>query len=70
LTEYAVIYEKAADGGWGAYTPDIPGVVSAGDTREETERNMKEAISLHLSELRRLGVSPPEPRNSVGTVTV
>jgi len=70
LTEYVVIYEQAGDGSWGAYSPDIPGVISAGDTREEVERNMREAIRLHLDELRRRGQPIPESRNIVGTVTV
>jgi predicted RNase H-like HicB family nuclease len=69
LTEYVVIYEQAEDGGWGAYSPDIPGVVSAGDTREEVERNMRDAIRIHLDELRRRGQPVPKPHNFVGTVT-
>ena len=69
MTEYVVIYEQAGDGGWGAYSPDVPGVVSAGDTREEVERNMHDAIRSHLDELRRRGQAVPEPHNFVGTVT-
>lgn len=70
MTEYIVIYERATDGAWGAYSPDIPGVVSAGDSRGEVERNMREAIRLHLDELRRRGEPIPEPHNFAGTVAV
>jgi predicted RNase H-like HicB family nuclease len=35
LSEYVVIFEQAGDGGWGAYLPDLPGVVALGDTRDE-----------------------------------
>ena len=28
MSEYVVIYEQAEDGGWGAYLPDVPGVVA------------------------------------------
>ncbi len=28
MTEYLVIFERADDGGWGAYLPDLPGVVA------------------------------------------
>ncbi len=28
VSEYIVIYEQAEDGGWGAYLPDLPGVVA------------------------------------------
>lgn len=70
MTEYVVIYERADDGGWGAYSPDLPGVISLGDTRAEIEQNMRAAIQLHLDELRRRGQATPEPRNFVGTVAV
>lgn len=38
MTRYVVLYEQADDGGWGAYLPDLPGVVAGGETREEVER--------------------------------
>jgi predicted RNase H-like HicB family nuclease len=70
LNEYVVIYEKADDGGWGAYSPDLPGVITLGDTRDEVELNMREAIRAHLDELGRSGQPMPETRSVVGTVTV
>jgi predicted RNase H-like HicB family nuclease len=39
----------------------LPGEVAAGDTVEETERLMREAIVLYLEELRASGESIPEP---------
>jgi hypothetical protein len=35
MSEYVVILERADDGGWGAYLPDLPGVVAIGTTRKE-----------------------------------
>jgi predicted RNase H-like HicB family nuclease len=35
MSEYVVIYEQSDDGGWGAYIPDLPGVVALGTTRDE-----------------------------------
>jgi predicted RNase H-like HicB family nuclease len=29
MSEYLVVYEQADDGGWGAYLPDLPGVIAA-----------------------------------------
>ncbi len=52
MTEYLVIYEQTGDGGWSAYSPDVPGVIAAGATREEVERLMQEAIPFHLDALR------------------
>ena len=33
---------------YGAYSPDVPGCVAVGDTREEVEQLMKEALQEHL----------------------
>jgi predicted RNase H-like HicB family nuclease len=41
---YTVIYEKGATS-WGAYVPDLPGVIKVGDTREEVEGLIREAMS-------------------------
>ncbi|MGA3028989.1 MAG: type II toxin-antitoxin system HicB family antitoxin [Bryobacteraceae bacterium] len=57
---YAVIFEQA-ESKWAAYVPDLPGCVSTGRTLEETERNVREAISGHLRTLREFGEPIPEP---------
>ena len=44
--KYLVVYERA-DGNYSAYVPDLPGCVATGDTREEVEANIKEAIAFH-----------------------
>ena len=44
---YRVVYEQAPRN-WAAYSPDLPGCVSTGRTRQEVERNMREAIAFHL----------------------
>ena len=66
---YAVVIEKA-EGNYSAYAPDLPGVVAAGDSVEETERLMREAIVLYLDELRASGESIPEPTSVARTVEV
>lgn len=47
--------------GYSAYSPDLPGCVSTGATREEVERNMSEAIRFHLDGLRQEDFEVPEP---------
>ncbi|MGH2712717.1 MAG: type II toxin-antitoxin system HicB family antitoxin [Thermoleophilaceae bacterium] len=69
MTEFAVIYEQDADGGWSARAADLP-VYAVGDTRQEAEREIRSAIALHLSVLRERGEAAPSPRSVVGTVTV
>lgn len=58
--KYAVIIEKGPNN-YSAYVPDLPGCVSTGNTLEEVERNMREAIALHLEGLEEEGEPIPEP---------
>jgi predicted RNase H-like HicB family nuclease len=44
---YRIIYEQGLQN-WSAYSPDLPGCVSTGATREDAERSMREAIPFHL----------------------
>ncbi len=59
--KYYVIYERAADGGWGAYPPDLPGVGVVADTREEAHDSVRKAIELHLKGMRADGETIPKP---------
>ncbi len=52
MSTYAIIIERADDGGFGAWSPDVPGYVALGDTETETLAEMAEAIRLHLEVLR------------------
>ena len=66
---YTIVVERA-EGNFSAYAPDLPGVVAAGDSVEETERLMREAISLYLEELRASGEAIPEATSVARTVEV
>jgi predicted RNase H-like HicB family nuclease len=61
MNRYLVIIEPTPTG-FSAYSPDLPGCVSTGRTREEVEGNMKEAIEFHLDGLREEGQPIPQPR--------
>jgi predicted RNase H-like HicB family nuclease len=63
------VIERADDGSYGAYVPDLPGCVAAGDTRDQAEQLIREAIPLHLASLREHGDSIPQPQTTVTTVT-
>ena len=67
--KYVVIVEKTGNG-YSAYLPDLPGCVAAGDTVEETERLIQEAITYHLEALRKNGDPIPEPSTSAQLVEV
>lgn len=64
---YAVVIEKA-DGNYSAYVPDLPGCVAAGDTVEETDQLIREAIEIHLRGMREDGLPVPEPTSRVDYV--
>jgi predicted RNase H-like HicB family nuclease len=68
MNYYLVIYERAEDGAWGAHSPDVEGVFALGETREEVEARMAEALSAHLSYLRESGKPVPEPHTDAGRV--
>lgn len=67
MMRYAVVIERRSDS-YGAYVPDLPGVISIGDTEEEAMANIREAIALHLAGLREAGDEIPEPRTSVTVI--
>jgi predicted RNase H-like HicB family nuclease len=55
-----IVVEKT-ETGYSAYSPDVPGCVATGATREEVEREMREAIAFHLDGLRADGAGLPKP---------
>jgi len=69
MHRFLVIVEKA-DGTYSAYSPDLPGCVATGATREETEERMHEAIELHIEGLKEDGLPVPLSRSSAIYVAV
>ena len=59
--KYAVVIERA-EKNYAAYVPDLPGCVATGDTLEQTETSIREAIEFHIDGLREDGVPVPEAR--------
>jgi predicted RNase H-like HicB family nuclease len=66
---YTVIFEKGP-ASWGAYVPDLPGVISVGDSREEVEQLIQEAMAFHLEGMREEGIPIPAPSSFAGAVEV
>jgi len=66
---YTVIYEKGRTS-WGAYGPDLPGVITVGDSREEVEHLIVEAIELHLEGMREEGLPIPAPSSFAGAIEI
>jgi predicted RNase H-like HicB family nuclease len=62
MKRYLIVVEETQTG-FSAYSPDLPGCISTGRTREDVEKNMQEAIALHLDGMREEGQSLPEPHS-------
>ncbi len=60
---YLVVIEKGPTS-FGAYSPDLPGCIAVGDTREEVSALMREAVVFHLEGMRQGGEPIPEPTAS------
>jgi predicted RNase H-like HicB family nuclease len=50
MHRFLVVIEKA-NGNFSAYSPDLPGCVATGKTREQVARNMHVAIQMHVQGL-------------------
>lgn len=66
---YLVIIEGSGNS-YSAYSPDLPGCVAAGESVEEVEQLMREAIPLHIESLRAHGDPVPEPQSSARYIAV
>ncbi|MXZ69559.1 MAG: type II toxin-antitoxin system HicB family antitoxin [Acidimicrobiia bacterium] len=68
MTNYIAVIEKTGNG-YGAYVPDLPGCIAAGDTLEETESLICEAVGYHIEMLRANGDLVPEPQATAHLVS-
>ena len=65
MRKYAIVIEQG-ENNLSAYVPDLPGCITTGRTIEEIDRNIREAIELHLEGLREEDEPIPEPHTGVG----
>ncbi|MEQ8924698.1 MAG: type II toxin-antitoxin system HicB family antitoxin [Fulvivirga sp.] len=66
---YLVIIEQS-DNGFSAHVPDLPGCISVGNTREEVENTIQEAILFHIEGLVEDGEEIPTPKSEGVTLLV
>lgn len=62
MKKFLIVIEPTGTG-FSAYSPDLDGCVATGQTREEVESQMQEAIAFHLEGMARNGEPIPEPRS-------
>ena len=58
--KYLIVIEQS-ENNLSAFSPDLPGCVATGTTREEIEERMREAIRMHLDGMREDGIPIPKP---------
>src|SRR6476660_8823883 len=54
--EFTAVIERASEGGYWAYCPEIPGANGQGETVDECRQNLREAIALILQDRREDGL--------------
>ena len=69
MYRFLVVIEKA-NNNYSAYSPDLPGCVATGATREEAENNMYEAIEMHIEGLLKDKLPIPESKSFAEYVAV
>lgn len=69
MHRFLIVIEKA-NGNYSAYSPDLPGCVATGATREEVERNMHEAIEMHVRGLQKDNLPVPQSHSFAEYVVV
>ena len=67
--QYLVVIEQGPSS-FGAYVPDLPGCIAAGESREEVASLIQEAIELHIEDLKAQGQLVPSPHSSGELVSV
>jgi predicted RNase H-like HicB family nuclease len=69
MYKYLIVIEKA-NGNYSAYSPDLPGCIATGKTRQETLQNMHDAIELHIHGLKEDKLPVPKPLASAEYVAI
>jgi len=66
---FLIVIERGRSN-YSAYSPDLPGCVATGKTREQVTRRMHEAIAIHVAGLREDRLPIPKSSSSAEYVAV
>jgi predicted RNase H-like HicB family nuclease len=66
--KFIYVMERADDGSYSAYVPDLPGCTTSADTIDEIRRSIKDAVDSYLDSLREHNEPIPTPSSVVDTV--
>jgi predicted RNase H-like HicB family nuclease len=69
MYRFLVVIEKV-ENNYSAYSPDLPGCVATGRTREQAAANMHRAIELHIQGLQEDRLPVPKPHSFAEVIAV
>jgi predicted RNase H-like HicB family nuclease len=69
MYRFLIVVERAR-GNYSAYSPDLPGCVATGGTRDQATRRMHQAIQMHVAGLREDGLPIPKSSSTAEIVAV
>ncbi|MEZ5339137.1 MAG: type II toxin-antitoxin system HicB family antitoxin [bacterium] len=62
MPDYLIILERG-ESNWGAYSPDVPGCIAVGDSRDKALALFMEALEAHLAAMLEEGIELPHTTN-------
>ena len=69
MYRFSVVIEKA-EGNYSAYSPDLPGCIAVGDSVEEVQKNMEEAMRFHIQGMIEDHEPVPVPQSKVQYIEI
>jgi predicted RNase H-like HicB family nuclease len=69
MHRFLIVIEKT-DRNYSAYSPDLPGCVATGKTRDQVARNMHEAVDMHVRGLLEDKLPVPQSRSSAEYIAI
>ena len=61
MAQYTAIFEKAEDGTWGGYFPDLPVILVNGSSLEEAKENARTGLAMWIEDMKEQGLPIPAP---------
>ena len=69
MHRFLIVIEKA-NGNYSAYSPDLPGCIATGRTKDQAAKNIHEAIELHIQGLKEDRLPIPKAHASAEYIAV
>jgi predicted RNase H-like HicB family nuclease len=67
MRKYTVLVHEAEEGGYWAEVEELPGCFASGDTLDELESDVKDAIETYIAACREMGQPVPEGKEGNGS---